>query len=172
MRRALPVLLMVVLLGGTAFAWTTVVRDFQRFAEIEGTVFKVRDCAVPNPVTTPCFYGAFAFAIALVWSAVAYQADADRARLHYRRLSWLLIAGTLFAWSVNGWELWKFVTRDASGPIVGCSGQLVSNPYTTPCFIGASIFLLSLIVGLLARRAAAPVPPGPSAATPSAERPA
>lgn len=149
---------MIVLLGGTVFAWVTVVRDFQRFAEIEGTVFKIRDCAVPNPVTTPCFYGAFAFAIALIWSAIAYQADADRSRLHYRRLSWLLIAGTLFAWSVNGWELWKFYTRDAAGPIVGCSGQLVSNPYVTPCFIGASIFLLSLIVGLLVRRSVSVYP--------------
>jgi len=131
---------------GTLFAWYTVVNDFLRFYSYEGTVFKVEDCIFPNPVTTPCFWGAWAFLIAFVW-AVRIQRNASVPKVSQRNLVLFLIAGTLFAWFNNVRDLIRFY--GASGaPTVGCSGQLVTNPYTTPCFIGASIFLLSLLVGV------------------------
>lgn len=136
----------LVLLGGTVFAWFTVFGDFERFYQVEGTLFKVKDCVVPNPVVTPCFYGAIAFLLALTWSIVIIK-SINLPALYQRQkyLFWFLIAGTIFAW-YNVTKLLIIFYSTAPGPKIGCSGQLLVNPYTTPCFFGASIFLLALIV--------------------------
>ncbi len=147
MNRKFLILQTVVLAAGTVFAWYTVVNDFLRFYTYEGTLFKVNDCIVPNPVTTPCFYGAFGFAAALIWSIAIWRRQSSTGPTHQRRLWWLLLGGTLFAWSVNTYYLVKFYSQETGVPVTGCSGQLVDNPWTTPCSIGASLFLLSLIVG-------------------------
>lgn len=138
------------LLGGTAFAWYTVYTDFARFYGLEGTIFKIEDCIFPNPVTTPCFWGAWAFLIALIWSFRILRAKSAVLRSQ-KHLVWFLIAGTLFAFSNFGYGLVKFFAN-AGKPTIGCSGQLVTNPLATPCFIGALFFLVALIVALCVLR--------------------
>lgn len=137
----------VVLGGGTLFAWWTVAQDFSRFYRYEGTIFKLRDCIVPNPVTTPCFWGAIAFLVALIWSVRLLRASDTIARVRSeRRLRWLLVAGVLFAWGNVAYVVYNFYTPQ--GTKTGCSGLATSNPFTTPCFIGAVIYLLALLVSL------------------------
>ena len=141
-----------VLFVGTVFAWYTVIQDFIRFYNFEGTVFKVTDCIIPNPVTTPCFYGSWAFLIALIWAiTIIRQKDPIVQKKNQVRLTWFLVAGTLFAWGNFLKGLIKFYANQGR-PTVGCSGQLVSNPFTTPCFIGAVIFLCALVVALIISR--------------------
>ena len=132
-------LLPIVLFIGTVFAFYTVYNDFLRFYSYEGTYFKVRDCAVPNPVTTPCFYGAFAFLSAFIWSIIDQK---------IRYLSYFLIGGAIFAWSSFGYELYSYFNAGGES-YIGCSGIEISNPFTTPCFQGAVLFLISMIVGLM-----------------------
>lgn len=133
---------------GTVFAFYTVYNDFVRFYSFEGTIFKIRDCIIPNPVTTACFYGAFAFLIAFIWSLFILRFGELKQKIHQKRLIWFLIAGVLFAWSNFSNELIKFYNA-GSKDVIGCSGILTKNPFTTPCFIGASIFLASLIISII-----------------------
>lgn len=144
----------LVLFGGTIFAWTTVANDFRRFYAIEGTIFKVQDCAIPNPVTTPCFYGAFAFLVAFVWSVILLKKDGEEQTRGERKLRWLLLASTLFAWGNFSRTLYTFYSTPPAAEKVGCSGQLVSSPFVTPCFYGSMIFLIALVLSfvLLRRR--------------------
>ena len=135
------------LLIGTVFAWTTAVVDFLRFYQTEGTLFKIADCVYPNPVTTPCFYGAIAFAIALVWAILLLKKEGEVRVRSEKHLSWLLTAGTIFAWSSFGRLAYNFYTA-LPGQGVGCSGVPTTNPFLTPCFFGSVLFLASLIVAL------------------------
>lgn len=133
----------LVLLGGAVFAWYTTVQNFARFYRFEGTLFKIHNCAIPNPVTEPCFYGAVAFLIAFVWMLQILRAPAAGRQLRY--LFWFLAAGVIFAWVNVAREFAAFYTAKGA-PVVGCSATLIVNPFTTPCFVGASIFLLSLLL--------------------------
>lgn len=136
----------VALLGGTLFAWFTVYNDFMRFYDIEGTVFRVKDCIIPNPVTTPCFWGAWAFLIALLWAiAIVRKTDVMAQTKNQKRLVIFLVAGNIFAWSNAARGIVEFYANKAQ-PTIGCSGLLVTNPFITPCFFGSSLFLLSLLV--------------------------
>ncbi|MBI4090505.1 MAG: hypothetical protein HY422_00605 [Candidatus Komeilibacteria bacterium] len=137
----------LVLLGGTVFAWYTISIDYRRFYDIEGTIFKVVDCRFPNPVTTPCFYGAWAFLIAFIWSIAVIRKKEEAAQKRQEKyLVWFLVAGTLFAWGNFAYGFFKFVANQGK-PVIGCSGQLVGDPFGTPCFYGAVLFLLSLASG-------------------------
>ncbi len=139
----------IILLGGSIFAWFTVYTDFVRFYGIEGTVFKIKDCALPNPVTTPCFWGAFAFVVALVWSIYILRlVNQSEQKKQQSRLNWLLIASTLFAWGNFFYTAIPFWFR-GSTPGVGCSGLLMTNPFATPCFAGSAFFLVALAVSLI-----------------------
>lgn len=148
MKRWLRVQL-TVLFGGTLFAFFTVTEDIIRFVQTEGTIFKWRDCVYPNPAATPCFYGAFAFLIATIWTWKLLKRDGVVARLGEKKLLWLLIASTIFAWSNYGNFLFHFLNR-GSRPGVSCSGVVVTNPFTTACFVGSAIFLAGLVVAILA----------------------
>ena len=141
----------VVLLGGSLFAWYTVYTDFKRFYDVEGTLFRVQDCIIPNPVTTPCFYGAFAFLIAFIWSLYIINWQSEKRSWHQSRLVWLLIASTLFAWGNFGFTLYKFWLSKGA-PTIGCSGVLSTSPWVTPCFTGAVMFLIALIVGIVLKK--------------------
>lgn len=137
-------ILLALLSVGTIFAFYTVVTDFQRFYDFEGTLFKIQDCVVPNPVTTPCFYGAFGFLAALIW---AWKIGRGTVRQWLKHL-YFIIACVLFAWGNFAYSLYHYYQTLATGHPVGCSGQYVSNPWITPCFIGATIFFLSLLVAI------------------------
>ena len=137
-----------VLLAGTVFSWMTALVDFMRFYENEGTLLKIKDCVYPNPVTTPCFYGAIAFAGALVVAIILLKKEGEIQFHVEKRLAMFLTAGTIFAWSNFGLLLYHFYTA-LPGQGVGCSGVPTSTPFSTPCFYGSVLFLTSLIVSLI-----------------------
>ncbi|MFH0873746.1 MAG: hypothetical protein V1846_02790 [Candidatus Komeilibacteria bacterium] len=146
------IILTLILAVGTLFAWYTVYNDFSLFYNLEGTVLKINNCAIPNPVTTPCFYGAFAFLIAFIWSIMLLRKPLQLALQGLKKLLWLLVASVLFAWGNFVYSLITFYQTKDSGQAIGCSGQLVTNPWTTPCFIGACIFLTALVVAVILYR--------------------
>ena len=128
-------LLLIAISSGVLFSWYTVISDFLRFYRIYGTVFRIENCSVPNPVITPCFYGAIAFFIALILLILN----------KIRFLNFLLIGGTAFAWSNFLYEAYKFYLPSNTNKI-GCSGIEIVNIFNTPCFYGAVIYLISLII--------------------------
>lgn len=134
-----------VLLAGTLFAWFTVVTDFVRFYMNEGTLFKVADCVYPNPITTPCFYGAFAFLIALVWSIKLLSRERELLNQAQKKLAFFLVAGNIFAWTNFANLIFHFQALPG-GQGVSCSGVPATSPFATPCFYGSTLFGLSLLV--------------------------
>lgn len=135
------------LLGGMVFAWTTVTVDFLRFYNTEGTLFKLDDCIYPNPVTTPCFYGAIAFVIAFVWAVSLLKKESEARSKSEKYLVAFLSAGTIFAWSNFSLLAYKFYTA-LPGEGVGCSGVSATSPFSTPCFYGSVLFLICLVISL------------------------
>lgn len=152
MKRRFQWLLVAALTGGTLFAWTTVFADYRRFFESGATIFQIAGCRYPNPIATPCFYGAIVFLIALFWSIRVLRQGPAAPAGSLRNLTWLLTAGALFAWGNFGWELWKYY-RPGNGPVLSCNGTAVLHPVLTPCFVGALIYALALLVAWNALRA-------------------
>lgn len=132
----------VVIAAGTAYAWSAVFADFSRFLKAGGVWWQFSSCRFPNPLATPCFYGALAFALALAWAIYLWQAQSPASQKHLGRL---LLAGSLFAWSVTAWEFYKFL-RPHAGAYIGCNGLAAKNPLHTPCFAGASLYLIAWLV--------------------------
>lgn len=141
--KKLLIIQILLLAAGTIFAWYNVFLNFFRFYSAEGTLFKIADCIIPNPVTEPCFYGAIGFLVALVWAIVIYKNLKKTKTQNY--LWWFLGAGTIFAWYNVTKEFLKFYSPHA-GEVLGCSASPITNPFLTPCFTGASIFLLATIL--------------------------
>ena len=137
-------------LGGTIFAWYSVFTDFVRFYVTEGTIFKISDCIYPNPITTPCFWGAALFAALLV--LVVRLRGGEELFKRQRRILSLLIIGTLFAWGNFLWGIRSFYSAP-SGEGTSCSGVPVDSPIGTPCFYGAIFFTASLVAGFFYFRA-------------------
>ena len=133
MKTKLQNLLTIILAGGSVFAWYTVFNDFVRFQRIYGSIFRIENCSIPNPILTPCFYGAVAFVVALILSIKRKE----------KPLFYLLIGGTIFAWSNFGYEVYKFYV--STGVKTSCAGVITDNVFTTPCFYGASIYLIALV---------------------------
>lgn len=136
------------LLAGTVFSWMTVALDFTRFYKVEGTLLKVDNCLYPNPVTTACFYGAFAFAAAFVWAIFIARRQVEERKKEEKKLFYLLISGTIFAWSNFGILLYHFYTA-LPGEGVGCSGVPAATPFATPCFYGSVLFATALVVSII-----------------------
>lgn len=141
----------LVLAGGTIFAWTTVVGDYTRFFEAGGRIFQFSGCPVANPLSTPCFYGAIAFAIGFAWALRLPSFDPLRQAVSQRRLIWFLAAGTTFAWGNVGREALR-IARHRPPSAFGCTGPAAATtPFGTPCFLGACLFLAGLLVALALR---------------------
>lgn len=137
-----------VLLIGTLFAWTTVYLDFSRFYHQYGTLIRIKDCVIPNPVTTPCFYGAFVFLFGFFWSLmILKKSEADKSK-EQRKLNIILLAGTIFAWSNFTIETVKFYFVKSS-PKITCSGIPTDNILFTSCFYGSILFLISFIISMI-----------------------
>ncbi len=142
-----------VLASGTLFSWATLILDYRRFFAAGGRVLELSGCAVANPVATPCFYGALAFLIALVWAIVILRSAPAMAARRQRGLHWLLLAGTLFAWGNFAYEVYRYFRQPAAPSPFACPpGEAVGNPLLAPCFYGALIFMTALMVSLLIRR--------------------
>lgn len=58
---------------------------------------------------------------------------------------WILLCGTLFAWTIFSIELYSWI-KEINCP-VGCPVN-TTNPFLTPCFGGATLFLISLMVSI------------------------
>ncbi len=159
MDRRLPWVQAAVLATGTAFSWITLVLDYRRFFAAGGHVLELSGCIVANPVVTPCFYGALAFLAALVWSVLVLRAGPKvegrgvdvRSQ---RRLHWLLLAGTIFAWGNFGYLAWLYLRPVPKVSAFACPpGEAPINPLLAPCFYGALIFsaALGVSVAILSR---------------------
>lgn len=138
------------ILGGTVFAWYSVTVDFLRFYATEGTIWKIFDCVYPNPVVTPCFWGAVLFGV-LLFLVIRLRRGEDLLK-RQRRIMMLLVAGTIFAWANFSVSSWSFFLAP-KGEGTSCSGVPVDSPIGTPCFYGAIFFTASLVAGLLYFRA-------------------
>ncbi len=131
-----------VLFVGTIVSWLAVNNDFARFYGLEGTIFKIENCITPNPILTPCFYGAIGFFGALGFSLLLLKKERiDQKFLHEKYLSWFLFGGTIFGFS----NFTKIYLDYFHGSQIGCSGSPMTNPFLTPCFYGSVIFLLSFL---------------------------
>ncbi|MBP6881661.1 MAG: hypothetical protein KBC35_03470 [Candidatus Pacebacteria bacterium] len=139
------------LFAGTVFAWFTVYNDFAAFFSTYDSLLRFADCTPPNPLSQTCFYGAFAFLIALTWSFHLYQGRAANLQDSQRKLLYLLTASTSFAWSSFSYMLYSYHTA-TSNPFT-CVLGAETNIFTTPCFIGSVFFTLSLLAGIATYRA-------------------
>jgi hypothetical protein len=156
MSTSLRRLQVAILAIGTIFSWTTLVLDYRSFFDSGGTVLQFGGCAVTNPLATPCFYGALAFAIALAGSIAILRATDTAAIARQRGLNALLIAGTLFAWGNFAYEAYRYLQPQPSPSAFSCpAGEAVPNPFATSCFYGALIFSAALLVSTRLRRGAA-----------------
>ncbi len=127
---------------GNIVAFISVYDDFVRFYGAEGTIFKIENCTYPNPVLTPCFYGAFAFLCALIWTCLILKKDEHLLRIRQEKyLSWFLVGGTIFAWG----SFTKLSLDYFNGSRIGCSGAPMTIPFFTACFYGSVLFFLALI---------------------------
>ena len=133
----------ILLAAGVVYSWSRVVIQFQTFYSKYGTIFRIKDCAYPNPLVTACFYGAVAFVLAFAWSLKIYL-DKELKLICEKRLRWFLLFGVCFALSVLAFEflLYYKVYRPA-GPIIACSPGVF--PLKTPCFVGLCIYLAGFI---------------------------
>jgi hypothetical protein len=134
----------ILIAGGTVYSWSRVVIQFQTFYQKYGTIFRIKDCTYPNPVVTACFYGAVAFAAALIWSINIYIKKEFDLKLE-RYLRNFLLFGVFFAASVLAFEflLYYKIYRPA-GPIIACSPGVF--PLKTPCFYGMLTFLAAFLL--------------------------
>ena len=139
------ILQILLLFVGNVVAWSAVRDDFARFFSAGGKITQVAGCSVPNPVTTPCFYGAFAFLGTFFWAIYIlkkHNTDNHVCKvLHQKWLSWFLVGGTLFGW----FNFVKLYLAYMGGSQIGCSGAAMTTPFATPCFYGSSLFLLALL---------------------------
>lgn len=131
-----------ILFAGTVFAFTVIIDEFVTFYNLYGTIFRIKDCVIPNPATTACFYGAFAFLAATIYSLKIVFFQGAKQKLHSKYLLFFLIGSNVFAWFNTARVFYKFYTPTDK---IGCGGQIITNPFDTACFYGASIFLLALI---------------------------
>ena len=145
MNRRLVRLQAVLLAIGTAFSWTTLVLDYRRFFAAGGRAFELSGCVVANPLVTPCFYGAIAFAAAFAWAVTILRGRAERAPARQRGLHWLLAAGTVFAWGNFAYEVYQYFQPQSAPSAFSCPPG-ASNPLAAPCFYGAIIYLSALLV--------------------------
>lgn len=153
--RLFLVLQAAALLGGNIVGWTTISKEVDRFCGAQGGGFwqltAFTGTAIKNPLLTPCFWGSVVFLISLAWT-ISLLMEKDTARLarQLNMLWWLLAAGVLFALANNILPIYRHYTRPAGG-LISCSGNLVTNPYLTSCFLGFSAFLLAFIFASLAK---------------------
>jgi hypothetical protein len=152
------------LAAGTLFAGSVVATDLYRFTLTGGDLNQFGGTALPNPLTTACFYAAVVFAAALRWAVVLQRGAPDHTK--QRRLAWLLAGGTVFALGNAGYACYASYATQAPGGAPFCSSMQLFSPLETPCFVGFVLYLAAFL-GTVAvarslrqqRRAAAPARP-------------
>jgi len=135
----------LILFCGTLFAWSKLIPQIQNFQSIYGTVFKFRDCVVPNPFITACFFGSVAFVVVLVWSSRVLQNPTYNSE---RILRNFLLFCVIFAGSVLLYEIVDFYKLLPSKSIpISCSPGV--EPWKTPCFFGLLFFLFGYMTAVV-----------------------
>lgn len=131
----------LILLGGIAFSWSKLLPQFQNFLRTYGTIFRFRDCIIPNPLATACFYGSLAFVIALIWAAFLLRSpQASRQRF----LKNFLLSGVFFAGAVVSYEIIDFYELLPTGGVtISCTPS--ASPLYSPCLIGFIIFFIAFL---------------------------
>ena len=128
------------LFAGTMISWSAVYGAFVRFNDMYGTVFRIRECAVSNPVLMPCFYGAVAFGAAFIASAWVAK---SKSSAQLRALEHLLWFGSIFALTVLSYELLQYYGI-VGGRSMGCVPS--AYPLTSACAIGGVLFVTTALL--------------------------
>lgn len=128
---------------GVFVSWFATISAFREFYGYEGTIFKIRNCVTPNPITTPCFWGALAFAGGLYWTYKKYGKETKKFE---RNFLYFMIFSIIFAWSNFAIEL-KGVKPNPDALVTVC--KPTTNPFLSPCFFGSILFTLSFLTTLL-----------------------
>ena len=136
------------LAAGTLFAWSVVATDLYWFTLTGGDLTQFRGTALPNPLTTTCFYAAVGFAVALRWG-VRLQRTGDATG--QRHLAWLLAAGTLVALGNVGYGCYALAVHGGAGHT--CTVAAMINPLDSPCFVGFLLYLGAMLGTLAVARA-------------------
>lgn len=136
-------LLVIFLVVGVFVSWSTTINQFLKFYQIEGTVFKIKDCAIPNPVTTPCFWGSLAFMASLIWSIKVFLLKVKDKLKNIKYMRLFLLGSMIFAWTNFTIEYRQFVLSSAQKATT-CSG-VVDSPFQSACFYGSLLFTLSFM---------------------------
>jgi len=131
----------VALALGVIVSWYATIGAFAQFYQYEGTLFKIKDCILPNPITTPCFWGALAFFIALVLAVKFFKKSNVKFETYF---IYFMIASVLFAWGNFAIEL-KGI-EPVPGAIIAPCPASGKNPFLTPCFFGSVLFTSSLLL--------------------------
>ncbi len=135
------------LFSGVLVSWTTTLAAFMNFYRLEGTLFKIKDCIIPNPVTTPCFWGALAFMGALIWSLYLLKNNNEKSD---RYLFYFLIGCVIFAWGNFTVELMGITPKP--GALIAPCPATGTNPFLSACFFGSVLFTLSLTTNFFIQR--------------------
>jgi hypothetical protein len=141
-RIALP----LVLAGGTLFSWYNTALLFKAFYVYYPSVLTIGYTLVPNPLLTPCFYGAVAFAGALVWALVLALKPHEASSLWLKRF---LVFGVCFASAVLVYEALEYYHLISLSRSVSCSPGV--HPFKTPCFGGLLFFIGSYLTARYVR---------------------
>lgn len=136
----------VFLLLGSIIAWYETISKISEFYDNEGTLFKVKDCVIANPITTPCFWGATAFVIATILAIRYYHKSSKNFEKYFLVF---MIACVIFAWGNFAIEL-VGVTPKPGAIITVCQANPTS-PFLSACFFGSILFTLSLVTTYLIR---------------------
>lgn len=142
--RTLYVLLAAILGGGVLVSWHSVLSQTLTFLSYYDSLFHVRNCVVPNPLLTPCLYGAIALCIGFVWAlSLALSNNPNGSRWLVR----LLMFGSVFALCVLLFEALEYYHVFTLGAGVSCSPG--TPPWQTACFSGFLVFLTGSLIGML-----------------------
>lgn len=137
----------VILLGGVIFSWRALFLQFNAFYAIYGDILRVKDCVIPNPITTPCFYGSVAFIVALAWAVVLLRIRSEKSLRYLRNF---LIFGVCFALAALAYEAVQYYYPSFSGPKISCNPG--EHPLKTPCFSGLLFFVMAAFTSVLANK--------------------
>lgn len=136
----------IFLLLGSIIAWYETISKFSEFYSNEATIFKIRDCVIANPVTTPCFWGATAFVIATILAIRYYTRPSKNFEKYFLVF---MIACVMFAWGNFAVELVGVTPRP--GAIVTVCQANPRSPFLSACFYGSILFTLSLATTYMIR---------------------
>lgn len=146
----------VALLWGNYVGWSTIYREVQHYCAVESrgleALFTFGGTATTNPLLSPCFWGTLAFGVSLVWTIrLLYLNDPVRFKLEFKRLLYLLLGSTVFAFLNNIPVFYNYLTKPDIAANTCSPDNLLTNPFLTSCFLGFSAFALASILALIAK---------------------